>query len=311
MRGPPVALVEPAAGASAASRRAATVRALAESARPGQWVKNLVVFAPLIFGGDLRRPDSLLRVVAAALLFCLMTSAAYLFNDACDAESDRSHPLKRSRPIAAGRLGRRTALVASGGLALGSLALALPLDPTLAAVLGGYGVLMAGYSLWLKHVIIVDVLAIAAGFVLRAAAGAVVIGVPLSHWLYLCTVLLSLFLGFGKRRHELALLTTSAGAHRRNLERYSLPLLDRLIAVVAAATIVAYAIYSVVAPNLPRNHAMLLTVPFVVYGIFRYLYLIHAEGRGGAPDRVLFEDRPLLATILLWGICAAAILYLS
>lgn len=297
-----------------ALRRGARPRLLGtvlEAARPAQWLKNLVVFAPLLFGRELGAPAALPRVGAAALLFCLLTSAVYLCNDACDAESDLRHPLKRRRPVASGRLPRRLALRLSLGLGAGAVLAGLALAPALGGVLAAYALLMVGYSLWLKHVVIVDVLAIAAGFVLRAAAGAVVIGVPLSGWLYLCTVLLSLFLGFGKRRHELALLDDAAPAHRPNLEHYSLPMLDQLIAVTAAATLVAYALYSLSAPNLPESHAMLLTLPFVLYGLFRYLYLIYAEGRGGAPDHLLLADRPLLAAVLLWALCATAVLYLA
>ncbi|HET7035239.1 MAG TPA: decaprenyl-phosphate phosphoribosyltransferase [Thermomicrobiaceae bacterium] len=285
-------------------------RALLEAARPRQWTKNLIVFAPLVFAGDLLHLASLLRVGAAFVLFCLASAAVYLFNDARDAEADRRHPLKQQRPVAAGRLAPGTALRASGLLALVALGAAALLNPRLAAVLAGYGLLMAIYTLWLKRLVLLDVLAIAGGFVLRAAAGAVVIGVPLSLWLYACTVLLSLFLGFGKRRHELALLRVAAGAHRRNLDAYAPALLDRLIVLTAAATILVYTLYTLAATTLPANHAMLLTVPLVLFGLGRYLYLVYAQGHGGAPERVLLEDWPLLLSVLLWGAAAIAVLYI-
>jgi 4-hydroxybenzoate polyprenyltransferase len=190
-----------------------------------------------------------------------------------------------------------------------SLPLAYMLEPEFAAVIGGYLLLMSAYSAYLKHLVIIDVFAIAAGFVLRAAGGAVVLDVPISPWLYVCTVLLALFVGFGKRRHELLLLEESAGSHRRNLDEYSEQLLDQFILITAAATVMAYSLYTFAAANLPANHSMMLTIPFVVYAIFRYLFLVHRRDGGGSPESMLLADRPLLSCIALWGVTTVAILY--
>lgn len=284
-------------------------RALIEALRPKQWTKNAVVFAPLVFDNKLFNLTNLVNVTVAALLFCLTSGVVYLCNDLLDAEADRIHPKKRMRPIASGRLGQRAAIVFAGLLAAFAFAVSLLITPWLTLVLAGYMAMMFSYTLVLKHLVIIDVFVIAAGFLLRTAAGAVVIRVPLSPWLYVCMVLLSLFIGFAKRRHEIDLLEGSAGIHRRNLELYSKPLLDELIMIVAAATIMAYSLYTFSAPNLPRSHSMMLTIPFVLYGIFRYLYLVHREGGGGAPEQILIEDRPMLLTVFLWGITAVVILY--
>jgi 4-hydroxybenzoate polyprenyltransferase len=248
--------------------------------------------------------------MAAFVLFGVLSSGTYLLNDAADAEADRLHPLKRNRPIAAGRI-RATSAVAiaivlmAGAVLIGAL-LALPL----ALVEIGYIVLQVAYTFYLKHLVIIDVFAIAAGFVLRAAAGAAVIDVQISPWLYLCTILLSLFLGFGKRRHELLLLEDGAGGHRRNLEEYTAPFLDDLINIVAGATIMAYALYTFFASTVPTNHAMMVTIPFVLYGIFRYLLLIHRRDIAGAPEEALWKDIPLLADLVLWALAAVIVRHL-
>jgi len=277
--------------------------------RPKQWTKNAVVFAALVFDGRLFEADKFALVALAAVLFCLTSSAVYLFNDLLDAEADRHHPLKRKRPIASGRLSPGLAKLAIAVIALVVLPVAALITPLFAGILLLYAVLMLAYTFVLKHWVIIDVFVIAGGFVLRAAAGAVVIDVPISPWLYVCTVLLSLFIGFAKRRHELVLLDDSAGAHRKILDDYSPKLLDDLIAVVSAATIMAYSLYTFSAPNLPDNHAMMLTIPFVIYGIFRYLFLVHQKNSGGAPEQVLLDDMPLLLSIVLWGITTTLILY--
>ncbi len=284
-------------------------RALIEALRPKQWTKNAVVFAPLVFDNKLFNLTSLVNVAAAALLFCLTSGVVYLCNDLLDAEADRIHPKKRMRPIASGRLGQRTAMGFAGLFAVFVLVVSLLITPWLTLVLAGYLAMMFSYTLVLKHLVIIDVFVIAAGFLLRTAAGAVVIRVPLSPWLYVCMVLLSLFIGFAKRRHEIELLEGSAATHRRNLELYSKPLLDELIMIVAAAAIMAYSLYTFSAPNLPKSHSMMLTIPFVLYGIFRYLYLVHREDGGGAPEQILIEDRPMLLTVFLWGVTAVVILY--
>lgn len=286
-----------------------SVLPLLQAMRPKQWTKNIVVFAALLFDGRLLSPQSLPAVVATLILFSLSSSAVYLFNDLLDTNADRHHPLKRHRPIASGQVSTQTVWLAIAGLLLVVFPSALMLRPILAAVLAAYILVMLAYSFVLKSWVIIDIFVIAIGFVLRAVAGAVVIDVPISPWLYVCTILLSLFIGFAKRRHELVLLEDGAGAHRKNLDDYSAAFLDAMIAVVAAATIMAYSLYTFSAPNLPQNHAMMITIPFVLYGIFRYLYLVHRKNRGGAPEQVLLDDIPLLACILFWGLTAAAILY--
>lgn len=299
-------------GASSTSTSVAfggVLLALLEALRPKQWTKNAVVFAALVFDGHLfdLRPFGIVAI--AAVLFSLTSSAVYLINDLLDADADRHHPLKRKRPIASGRLSPTMAWLAVLGLAAIVFPAALAVRPLFAGVLASYVLLMLAYTFVLKHWVIVDVFAIAAGFVLRAMAGAVVLGVPISPWLYVCTVLLSLFIGFAKRRHELVLLDDGAGAHRRILDDYSPALLDELIAVVAAATIMAYSLYTFSAPNLPANRSMMLTTPFVVYGLFRYLFLVHRKNGGGAPEQVLLDDVPLLVNIVLWGLTTILILY--
>ncbi|GBD15526.1 Decaprenyl-phosphate phosphoribosyltransferase [bacterium HR26] len=279
------------------------------SLRPRQWIKNAVVFAPLVFGGLLTDWHALLRATVAMLVFCAAGSALYLFNDWHDVEADRQHPLKRRRPIAAGRIGAGTVRISIAVLLLVAVAASALIDPELLAVLGAYVLLIGLYTLALKHLVLIDVLAIAGGFVLRAVAGAVAVQVPLSPWLYVCTVLLALFLGFAKRRHEIVLLEEQAVNHRRILDDYTVPLLDALLAVTAAATLMAYSLYTFSAPNLPDNHVMMLTIPFVLYGIFRYLYLVYRREEGGLPEQVLLNDLPLLISIALWGLTAVLLLY--
>ncbi len=277
--------------------------------RPKQWTKNAVVFAALVFDHKLFDIGRLATVIGAFLCFCLASSAVYVVNDLRDAESDRQHPRKRLRPIASGQMSNQAAWALVGLLLLLSLPAALILRPAFGAVLAGYLILMTAYTFVLKHLVIVDVFAISAGFVLRAAGGAVVLDIPISPWLYVCTALLSLFIGFGKRRHELLLLESSAGAHRRNLDEYSPVLLDQFITITAAATIMAYSLYTFVATNLPDNHSMMLTIPFVMYAILRYLFLIHRRDGGGSPEQALLTDFPLLGCITLWGIVSVAIVY--
>jgi len=286
------------------------MRSLIKSMRPRQWVKNVFVFAALIFDGQLLAVGPLLRTMAAFVLLCLASSAVYLVNDIADAEADRNHPHKRKRPIASGALPVSTALVASGILFAISLAASFALNWKFGLVVLIYLVLNLLYSFRLKHVAIIDVMIVATGFVLRVAGGVALITVErFSPWLYMCTTLLALFIGFGKRRAELTLLTNAANTHRRVLDGYSIQFLDQLIVIVSGTTIVAYSLYTFSAQNLPPNNMMMLTIPFVVYGIFRYLYLIHVEDEGGAPEELLFSDRPLMATLILWALSAVAILY--
>jgi 4-hydroxybenzoate polyprenyltransferase len=278
--------------------------------RPKQWIKNSFVFAALIFAARLGHPDDVARTVAAFILFSILSSGVYLLNDVADAQADRLHPLKRNRPIASGRVSTRLAVTLAVVGLLGGVAVSGLLDYRLGLVAAGYVVLMIAYNYRLKHVVLIDVFVIAAGFVLRAAAGAAVIHVSISPWLYLCTILLSLFLGFGKRRHELLLLEDSAGGHRRNLEEYTGPLLDDLINIVAGATIIAYSLYTFYGSAASRNHAMMATIPFVLYGVFRYLLLIHRTDFAGAPEEAVWRDVPLLADLVVWAVTAALVLYL-
>jgi 4-hydroxybenzoate polyprenyltransferase len=281
------------------------VRAL----RPLQWSKNGLVFAALLFDRRVFELEPLLRSLAAAIVFCAVSSGIYLINDVRDAEYDRLHPGKRHRPIAAGELRAESATILAAVLLVGGFAGAMLIRPAFAAVIAGYMALMIAYSYVLKRLVIIDVFAIAAGFVLRAAGGALAIEVPISPWLYVCTMLLALFLGFGKRRNELATLQEAAVHHRANLDSYSVPLLDQIIAVVASATVMTYSLYTFDAPNVPANHAMMLTIPFVAYAVFRYLFLIYRKDLGGSPEVLLLTDRPLFLCIIGWALTSVAILY--
>lgn len=288
-----------------------TFAAYIAAMRPKQWTKNAVVFAALVFDHKLFDISRLATVTAAFVCFCLASSAVYIVNDLRDAESDRQHPRKRLRPIASGQISATAAWTLAALLVAVSFPGALLLDGMFGAVILGYLALMIAYTFVLKHLVIVDVFAISAGFVLRAAGGAVVLDVPISPWLYVCTVLLSLFIGFGKRRHELLLLEDDAAAHRRNLDEYSTELLEQFITITAAATIMAYSLYTFSATNLQNDRSMMLTIPFVVYAIMRYLFLIHRRDAGGSPEQVLLTDIPLLSCIALWGLTAVVILYAS
>ena len=280
--------------------------------RPKQWVKNIVIFAALIFDRQLTKVTSLLPTLAGFFLFCFITGAVYIINDLADLEADRKHPKKRFRPLAAGVLPVRVAQAAAIILLLLTFPLAYWLSREFAAIAAVYFLLNLAYSKWLKHIPLIDVLSIAAGFVLRVIAGVVLIEVErFSPWLYVVTTLGALYLGFGKRRAELALLAGDANAHRRVLNGYTLPFLDQLITIVSSTTIIAYSLYTFSAPNLPPNHTMMLTIPFVIYGIFRYLYLVQVEHKGGAPEDLAFTDHPLQLVILLWGLAVLIIFYLD
>ncbi|MFN2447282.1 MAG: decaprenyl-phosphate phosphoribosyltransferase [Vicinamibacterales bacterium] len=290
---------------------ASPLAGLLRSVRPEQWTKNLVVFAALIFGRRLFEPAAVGRSLAAFLIFCVLSGVVYLINDVSDREVDRSHPLKARRPIASGVLAPTTALVWAVVLAAIGLTGAVWLEPRVGLIGAGYLTLFAVYSRWLKHVVIVDVLAIAVGFAMRAAAGGVAIHVSVSDWLLVCTMLLALFLGLSKRRHEVTLLADRATGHRRILEEYSPYLLDQMIGVVTASTLVAYIIYCTSPDTIGRfgTHLLVLTTPFPIYGIFRYLYLVHRKHGGGSPSEMLLTDRPLLGCVALWGLAVIAIIY--
>jgi 4-hydroxybenzoate polyprenyltransferase len=288
-------------------------KALIKTMRPRQWPKNGFIFFGLIFDKQLFVPESFLRTVAGFFLFCLISSAVYLFNDVADVETDRNHPEKKFRPVASGQLPVGVALTAALLLTIIALPIAYLLTPAFALILGVYLINNVLYSRWLKHISVLDVLILSSGFVLRVAAGVILIS-PVerfSPWLYMITVLFSLYIVLGKRRAELSLLAQGASAHRKVFDGYTLPLLDQYISIVSGMTIVAYSLYTFSAPNLPENHTMMLTIPFVVYGIFRYLQLIQIGHVAGAPDEVALKDRPLQATVLLWGLTVIAIFYLS
>jgi 4-hydroxybenzoate polyprenyltransferase len=287
------------------------LRALLKTMRPRQWSKNVVVLAPLLFDRQLLNGPALARTLAAMLLFCMIASTIYLINDLADLAADRQHPKKRLRPIASGLLPIATAKTAAVILFLVTITLSHLLAPAFAAIIFAYFLMNLAYSKWLKHITFLDVLILAAGFVLRVAGGISVIHVQLfSPWLYVVITLGALYLGFGKRRAELALLADSANVTRRVLDGYSLPLLDQLITIVSSCTIVAYSLYTFSSPVITQNHIMMLTIPFVLYGVFRYLYLIQVKNDGGAPEEILLVDRPIQAAILLWGIAIFIILYI-
>lgn len=278
------------------------IRGIILSMRPSNWVKNLVVFAALIFAQVYTDPHEVLLAVITFVAFCFGTSAVYIINDIFDRENDKKHPLKSTRPIASGKLSIPAAILIAIILAVISLVLASYCNALTGLTLLAYMILNMAYSAYLKHVVIIDVMTIAVGFVLRAVAGGLAIEVPVSPWLLVCTILLALFLGFGKRRHELALLDAEAINHRKALADYSVPFLDQMISVVTASTVVAYAFYTL-SPEVVENfgtHWLSVTIPFVLYGIFRYLYLIFHKEMGGNPTRLMLTDLPLLLCVLLW-----------
>ena len=283
---------------------------LFKSLRPKQWTKNGVIFAALIFDVKLFQIEPLLRTVIGFFLLCAISGAVYLINDLVDVEKDRQHPTKKNRPIPSGQVPFKTAVAAALIIPAVCLPLSFWLDFYFGVIITAYLLLQIAYSFRLKNIVIVDVLTLAAGFVLRVAAGvALVEAERFSPWLYVFTVLLALFLGLGKRREELAVLKEQAANTRTILNEYNLPFLDEMMAVVTAGTVMTYAFYTFSAPNLPDNHLMMLTIPFVIYGIFRYLYVIHVQGNGGAPDEVLLTDRPLQISIVLFGLTVITILY--
>jgi 4-hydroxybenzoate polyprenyltransferase len=284
---------------------------LVRSLRPQQWTKNLFVFAGLLFSGRLIDRTAWPAAIAAFLIFCGLSGAVYLVNDVLDRAADAQHPIKRHRPVASGALAPGIALTAALVLAAGCVAAATAINTGLTITAVSYMVLLATYSAALKHYVIIDVLTLSAGFVLRAVAGAVAIGVPISHWLLVCSTLLALFIGLSKRRHELTLLNDGAAGHRPILQEYSPYLLDQMISVVTAATLVAYSVYTISSETAERlgSDRLGLTIPFVLYGIFRYLYLVHRRDGGGSPSELLLTDRPLLVCVALWVAAVVLVLY--
>ena len=285
--------------------------ALFNSMRPRQWPKNVFVFVALFFDGQVTNPTSLLRTILAFVLLCFMSSAVYLMNDLADIESDKKHPTKRFRPLPAGNLSEGVARTAAVIFALGSLVAGFALSTGFGLILLAYLVTQIAYTFWLKHMVLLDVSAVAAGFILRIAAGVTIIDVQrFSPWLYIFGGFLALFLVVGKRRHELVLLGDEARHHRAILQEYNLELIDRMLGIITTGAVVSYSLYTFLSEGLPENHAMMLTIPFVLYGIFRYLYLIHVRNEGGAPEEIVLRDRPFQVAILLYGVAAFIALYI-
>jgi 4-hydroxybenzoate polyprenyltransferase len=281
------------------------------SMRPYQWTKNIVIFAAIIFSCNIFRWNMLVRVVSAFFLFCAYSGCIYIVNDLLDIESDQKHPLKSHRPIASGKLTKSIAIWGAVVIGLSSFSIAWFMSWPFFLVALSYVLLQIAYSCKLKQMVILDVFSIAAGFVLRVIAGAEVIHVPISSWLLICTMLLSLFLALSKRRHELIFLKGDATTHRKILQEYSPYLLDQMIAVVTSATVLSYALYTVAPETVQKFHTsrLIYTVPFVLYGILRYLYLVHQKREGGRPEELLVTDKPLLINILLYGLVVVLILY--
>lgn len=284
---------------------------LFKALRPRQWIKNLVLLAGILFTLNHPHPSSdWVRVAVAVLVFCLLSSSIYLINDVADVEQDRHHPKKRLRPIAAGQVAIPTALVTSVVLALSGLSGAVLLGRDFAITAAIYVALTVSYTLWLKHQVLLDVMALSGCYVIRAAAGAVVISVNISPWLLVCTTLGALLIGFAKRRNELVTLE-NAGNHRRILQEYTVGLLDQLITIVTAATLMAYMLYTFFSPTAKERPLLMVTIPFVIYGIFRFLYLMHRHGKGGDPSAELIEDRNLLVCGLLFAVTAGLVMLLG
>ncbi|MCC2669639.1 MAG: UbiA prenyltransferase [Armatimonadetes bacterium] len=294
-----------------ASQMTLPIVSLFRALRPKQWVKNAVLLAGILFTLNHGHPLSdWLRVAAGVLVFCLLSSSIYLVNDIADVEQDRHHPKKRFRPIAAGLVAIPTAIVTAVVVAITGLAGAVALGRDFAIVAGAYLVLTISYTAWLKHMVLLDVMALSGCYVLRAAAGAAVISVEISPWLLVCTTLGALLIGLAKRRNELVTLE-DAGSHRKILEEYTVGLLDQLITIVTAATLMAYMLYTFFSPTAKERPLLMVTIPFVIYGIFRFLYLMHRHGKGGDPSSELIEDRNLLACAALWGLTVGAVMLLG
>ena len=298
-------------GPTGTSRRRSLALSLFVALRPAQWTKNLFVLLALPFAVRLFDPSSVLRSIEAFVVFCALSGVVYLVNDIADREGDRRHPVKRTRPIASGDLPVPAAMAAAVAIGLGSVATAFALGRGFGLIASSYLALLTLYSAALKHIVIIDVLTIAIGFVLRVVAGAVVLDVEISHWLFVCTILLALFIALAKRRHELVLLADGAISHRPILSEYSAYLLDQMIAVVTASTLIAYIFYTI-SPETEQKFGtswLGLTIPFPLYGIFRYLYLVHQREGGGSPADLLLNDRPLLACATLWVVAVVLIIY--
>ena len=279
--------------------------------RPNQWIKNLIVFAPLLFSKNLFILSKDIEAFSGFIFFCLITGCAYMINDLVDLERDRLHPSKSQRPLTSGSLNKTTAIKIIAIVCSICFPLAFYMNSLFGIIILIYLLLNIGYSIYLKDVVIIDVITIAAGFVLRVLGGAVIISVTPSNWLILCTILLSLFLGFSKRRHELVLLEDKASTHRKVLSYYDKYFLDQMIAVVTASTLICYALYTMSKDTIENlgTSKLTYTVPFVLYGIFRYLYLVHQKEEGGNPTEVIFTDKPMIINVILWVITSVMFIY--
>jgi len=287
------------------------LKGIIKSLRVKQWIKNTFLLSALVFDRQLTNPAAVFRTIMGVIVFSFISSSVYFFNDVFDVESDRMHPRKRNRPIASGVVPIQAAVIIGLLLSLTSLTWAFFLSRSFFTICTVYLILNLFYSKWIKHIPLLDVMVIASGFVLRVAAGVTLIQVErFSPWMYVVTTLLALYIGFGKRRAELVLLSKEANQHRKVFNGYTIDFLDQLITIVSGTTIVAYSLYTFSAPNLPDNHMTMLTIPFVLYGIFRYLYLIQVKESGGAPEEIVLKDFPLQLSILLWGISVIIIFYL-
>ncbi len=284
--------------------------ALLKTMRPKQWTKNVIIFAALVFDEKLFDIPSLINTLFGFVILCFISGTVYLINDIVDIEKDKAHPKKRHRPLPSGAISKKTATIIAIILPLIILPFSFLLNINFGLLMVGYLLLQLAYSFKLKHVVIIDVFTIAAGFVIRVGSGALLIDVSrFSPWLYVCTTLLALLLGFGKRRQELLLVENSSQATRPILNDYSILFLDILMTTVTSTTIMAYSLYTFSAPNLPDNHAMMLTIPLVIYSVFRYLQLIYVQKSSGDPSEVLLKDHPLQVGLMLWGLSVIAILY--
>ncbi|WP_145151320.1 decaprenyl-phosphate phosphoribosyltransferase [Paenibacillus xylanexedens] len=289
---------------SPAAGTGSTVSGLVRLLRPKQWTKNLLLFAALLFSFEEIRTETILATLLGFILFSLVAGCVYILNDYVDRDRDRQHPVKKFRPIASGQVSPTHALLFGIILLTLSVGTAFVMNPLFGVLCVVYFLLNVSYSFVLKHLVILDMMTIAAGFVLRAIAGGVLIHVPFTPWFLICTMLLSLFLAIGKRRNELTLLEGNTGSHRKVLDNYSITLLDQFNTIVTTATIISYSLFTFTSD---RTIHLMWTIPLVIYGMFRYLYLIHMKNQGGSPDRVLFEDKPILITVMLYVISVVTI----
>jgi 4-hydroxybenzoate polyprenyltransferase len=287
------------------------LQALLQTMRPKQWAKNIFIFAPLVFDRKLTNIEAVINTITGAIVFSLIASVVYIINDIADVEADRQHPTKLNRPIAAGKLPIHLAWIAAIIILLVCFPLALLLSWQFAAICSVYLLLNLIYSKWLKHIVLLDIIVLASFYVIRVAAGVTLIEVQrFSPWIYIFTTFLALLIGTGKRRAELSELAEGVNKRRRVLDGYTLVFLDQLITLASGMTIITYSLYTFSAPNLPENHVMMLTIPFIIYSVFRYQYLLQVENTGGAPEDVVLSDRPLQAAIVLFGCAVLIIFYL-